>query len=1308
MSYEYDSIQKTIDGYNEVIKKWSDTGKISESQRKEFTSILNNIEEEYKKYSEIIPEYAKKVNEFTVEIAKETKTMYDKSIAVMKSYINRFITVIEECKNESLVAKAALDKRKSDKIIFDDLQPKYYLGSQTIQKPEGVKITNVEGTTVSTTNSGFNYRKPTGNFWVVSPMGCNQNAEYVVAFIKIEYEFCANVVPSNQDPVTEKTYEYRLMMMRPNENVWVDAPTDILDPSYDNRWVGNFNMPIYGEYEYDDGSNSDSPFPGFCIGSLPHYNNNIDDIYWNEVAFKTTDSDSILMIVFNGSKVDAIDLYLLDINRKCWFKVSEITDGLIPEMIYTNRRVLDGRDTGERCIPILVSERGNQLIDGIGGSHCFAIDIVKVRNRKDSSTYVLYMSYGFYTFRRGIRKDLRYNITSADGSTFEDLVLDIKGITNHGYIEKCKILFVIFDIDKNTSKFNVVRNNDVDKMKLYDLSYNDLDSSGCSGYCGSSMNVEGLVPDDTKLVFTNSCFYAPTVTSHVLKYYDTQTEMNIIALSYNSINAVNSYHPREFVNKFSGKTAQTVTKQIITFVYYTDNNKTVLKRYNEGTVGDYFGPENYNGSVFCRTISNPIVYKSDRFPPWPCIIPSKYRQNVMFVVEQEISNKITVDDNGFINNYSVNSSIITNYQPVNVEMDINGTYEREMGFIPLSNSWVSLRDFPTMSKKITGTYDTCYWDIKNGGFHFTDVNNNSQLYGKRLYSSILNDDDYGRLIPNALSYTIDNMSSNENKCFGSNNYSIASSGGFGSVLIPAIIQNTDTTDTNKYMALYFADQMLTATNRVKSKRSAGYIVGSQDDMDPYMLKSKIIKIGNVNEPLVKDILIRFRVEGKRTKNDITKNFVANGHSYNVAGIPEGYSNNLNYSKYDNTFVDVSKPSTETGAFEDITVDKYNKRHIYRETISPNAIVHLELLYTTPDGLSKVIEVGKKGSFIDSGGTMVCEESLFYNITKLFGENEDTNLDNGELTTFTTYSGIEYDDSETYELDMESASIRYTKSLPQSEYYDKDDKISNVGQAIGFLFLPVPNFTGFNENNTISFDIVCKLNAFGDTFFSTRKCFLNVPNMKDSRTCSFEIKLKDLQDYMDATKFIYGMRLDPLGFVKNNIRPRLYVKKITVSDKEWLGLFLFAFDNDGKSVNISSKSVYEPLSSNELVGKSMTTVYNNVSTTSLIDDKLVLSLDRVPSNVNRTKFNINSDKKEFCSGFNGYSLEIENLLIPFGTQNGDSLDYYSSFNMTDIPTDPVTGTGPDISIDFENDFYVNVFGYNETSDDQGNAVFRFDI
>ena len=157
----------------------------------------------------------------------------------------------------------------------------------------------------------------------------------------------------------------------------------------------------------------------------------------------------------------------------------------------------------------------------------------------------------------------------------------------------------------------------------------------------------------------------------------------------------------------------------------------------------------------------------------------------------------------------------------------------------------------------------------------------------------------------------------------------------------------------------------------------------------------------------------------------------------------------------------------------------------------------------------------------------------------------------------------------------------------------------------------------------------------------------------------------------------------------------------------VGSVLFAFDNDGKSVNISSKSVYEPLSSDELVGKSMTTVYNNISS-SLVDDKIALSRDRVPSNINRTKFNINSGKKEFCSGFNGYSLEIENLLIPFGTQNGDSLDYYSSFNMTDIPTDPVTGTGPDISIDFENDFYVNVFGYNETSDDQGNAVFRFDI
>lgn len=1294
VSYEYDSIQKTIDGYNEVIKKWSDTGKISESQRKEFTSILNNIEEEYKKYSEVIPEYAKKVNAFTVEIAKETKTIYDKSIAVMKSYINRFITVIEECKNESLVAKAALDKRKSDKIIFEDLQPKYYLGSQVIQKPEGVKITNVEGTTVSTTNSGFNYRKPTGNFWVVSPMGCNQNAEYVVAFIKIEYEFCANTVPSNQDPVTEKTYEYRLMMMRPNENVWVDAPTDILDPNSDNRWVGNFNMPVYGEYEYDDESNGDSPGSGFCIGSLPHYNNNIDDIYWNEVAFKTTDSDSILMFVFNGSKVNAIDLYLLDINRKCWFRVSEITDGLIPEMIYTNRKKIGNTETVEQCIPILVSERGNQLIDGLGNHNGFAIDIVKVRNRKDSSTYVLYMSYGFYTPRGKIRKGLTYSSGNL-------------GITDYGHIEKCKILFVIFDIDKNTSKFNIVRNNDVDKMELYDLSYNDLDSSGLSGFCGSG--AEGTNPSDTKLVYTNSCFYSPTVTSHVLKYYDTQIEINTIVLSYNSINTV-SGHPRALVDMFSGKTAQTVTKQILTFVYYTDteNNRTVLGCYDDGVVGDYFGPENYNGPVFCRTISNPIVYKSDRFYG-TCIVPFRYRQNVMFVVEQEINDEIIVDSNGFIDNDSVKSSIITNYQPVMVELNVNGTYEKypELGFIPLSNSWVNLKDFPTMSKKKTGTYDTTNWDIKNGGFHFTDVNNNSQLYGKRLYSSQLNGSNYVRLIPNALSYTIDNVNSNENKCFSSDNYSIASSGGFGSVLIPAIIINTDTTDTNKYMALYFADQMLTATNRVKSKRSTGYIVGSQDDVDPYMLKSKIIKIGNGNEPLVKDILIRFRVEGKRTKNDITKNFVANCYSANISGSSTNNSGTLNYEKYDNTFVDMSTPSTSTGAFEDITVDKYNKRHIYRETISPNAIVHLELLYTTPDGLSKVIEIGKKGSFIDSGGTIVCEESLFYNITKLFGENEDTNLDNGKLTTFTTYSGIEYDDSNVYEIDPESSTIRFTKSLTQSEYYDKDDKISNISQAISSLFLPVPNFTGFNDNNTISFDIVCKLNAFGDTFFSTRKCFLNVPNMKDSRTCSFEIKLKDLQDYMDASKFVYGVKIDPLGFVRNNIRPRLYIKKITVSDKEWLGLFLFAFDNDGKSVNISSKSVYEPLTANELVGKSMTTVYNNISS-SLVGDKIALSLDRVPSNVNRTKFNINSGKKEFCSGFNGYSLEIENLLIPFGTQNGDSLDYYSSFNMTDIPTDPVTGTGPDISIDFENDFYVNVFGYNETSDDQGNAVFRFDI
>ena len=1290
MSYEYDSIQKTIDGYNEVIKKWSDTGKISESQRKEFTSILNNIEEEYKKYSEVIPEYAKKVNEFTVEIAKETKTMYDKSIAVMKSYINRFITVIEECKNESLVAKAALDKRKSDKIIFDDLQPKYYLGSQTIQKPEGVRITNVEGTTVSTTNSGFNYRKPTGNFWVVSPMGCNQNAEYVVAFIKIEYEFCANVVPSDQDPVTEKTYEYRLMMMRPNENVWVDAPTDILDPSADNRWIGNFNMPIYGEYEYDDEYNSDSHFSGFYIGSLPHYNNNIDDIYWNEVAFKTTDSDSILMIVFNGSKVDALSLYLLDIESKCWFRIDSLTWDLIPTMIYENRKAIDNKTEVETCIPLLITERGNRLIDGVANHYGIAIDVAKVRNEKDKCTFVFYMSYGFFYPRGNIRDDITYSSDKTD-------------ITNYGTIRKCKMLLFCYNVDRNNKRFNIIGNN----VQLYDLSYNDFDPdkyTGFSGYLGYIV----VPPDDTRLVYTHSSFYAPAVTSHKLEDHATGTQYNVIVFSYNSINSVHG-HPVKLIAKFSMRTAQTVTKQVMTFVYgmNPETNEQTFRYYDDGPVGDYYSNTDTgtNASPVCAmTISNFIVYRENK-NYGQCIVPYLSRHNIMFVVDQEKAEQIEDYDNGGINPLSLRTAVITNYHPVFTELYENGVYKpyKKLGFIPLSNDWVNLKDYPTMSKQETSTLISSSWDIKNGGFDFTDIRQDSPIYGSALMVTQINSSSLLQcLLPNSLSYTLDGLAnSNENKCYESDSYSIASSGGFGSILTSSIV--VDKTDqTNKYLSLYYIDELLTATERVKSKRSSSYVIGTLDDEEPFQIKSKIINIGTLSEPKLKDVLLRFRIEGKRVKNDCVKNFIASGYSETPTTVTPN-SGMLNYNKYANTLTDIS-----TSDLIDYTVDKYNKRHIYRETISPNAIVHLELLYTTPDGLSKVIEVGKKGSFIDSGGTMVCEESLFYNITKLFGENEDTNLDNGELTTFTTYSGIEYDDSETYELDMATATIKYTKSLTQSEYYDKDDKISNIGQAIGFLFLPVPNFTGFNENNTISFDIVCKLNAFGDTFFSTRKCFLNVPNMKDSRTCSFEIKLKDLQDYMDAAKFIYGMRFDPLGFVKNNIRPRLYVKKITVSDKEWLGLFLFAFDNDGKSVNISSKSVYEPLSSNELVGKSMTTVYNNVSTTSLIDDKLVLSLDRVPSNVNRTKFNINSGKKEFCSGFNGYSLEIENLLIPFGTQNGDSLDYYSSFNMTDIPTDPVTGTGPDISIDFENDFYVNVFGYNETSDDQGNAVFRFDI
>lgn len=1301
MSYEYDSIQKTIDGYNEVIKKWSDTGKISESQRKEFTSILNNVEKEYKKYSEVIPEYAKKVNDFTIEIAKETKTMYDKSIAVMKSYINRFITVIEECKNESLVAKAALDKRKSDKIIFDDLQPKYYSGSQTIQKPEGVKITNVEGTTVSTTNSGFNYRKPTGNFWVVSPMGCNQNAEYVVAFIKIEYEFCANVVPGNQDPVTEKTYEYRLMMMRPNENVWVDAPTDILDPSSDNRWVGNFNMPVYGEYEYDDESNSDSPRPGFCIGSLPHYNNNIDDIYWNEVTFKTTDSDSILMIVFNGSKVDALNLYLLDIESKCWFRIDSLTEGLIPTMIYENRKAIDNKTEVETCIPLLITERGNRLIvNGQSGSGSITIDVAKVRNEKDKCTFVFYMSYRFFYPRRNIRKNVYYKYAIDNGALVET------GITGYGTIRKCKILLFCYNVDRNNKRFSIIRDDDHYPLQLYDLSYNDFNEDKYTGYCGE--NGVDTNPADTKLVYTHSSFYAPTVTSHKFVNNTDGSQYNVIVLSYNSINSIHG-HPKKLVLKFSGKTAQTVTKQVMTFVYSVnpETNKQTFRYYDDGPVGDYYSPDTIpNGQVSGMTISNFIAYTTDMYFQSPYIIPYPSRHDIMFVVDQDKETEVTSGSDGGIDPSSLRTAVITNYHPVYTELYENKsprTYGK-LGFVPLSNDWINLKDYPTMSKQDTSILPSPSWDIKNGGFIFTDIRQDSPLYGSALMvTEIFNagSKSFGCLLPNSLSYTLDGLSdSNENKCYGTQSYSIASSGGFGSILTSSIVLN-ETDQTNKYLALYYIDELLTATERVKSKRSSSYVIGTLDDEQPFQIKSKIINIGTLSEPKLKDVLLRFRIEGKRVKNDCVKNFIASGYSETPTTVTPN-SGLLNYDKYANTLTDISKAD-----LIDCTVDKYNKRHIYRETIAPNAIVHLELLYTTPDGLSKVIEVGKKGSFIDSGGTMVCEESLFYNITKLFGENEDTNLDNGELTTFTTYSGIEYDDSETFDLDMASATIRYTKSLPQSEYYDKDDKISNISQAIGFLFLPVPNFTSFNENNTISFDIVCKLNAFGDTFFSTRKCFLNVPNMKDSRTCSFEIKLKDLQDYMDAAKFIYGMRLDPLGFVKNNIRPRLYVKKITVSDKEWLGLFLFAFDNDGKSVNISSKSVYEPLSSDELVGKSMTTVYNNVSS-SLIDDKLVLSRDRVPSNVNRTKFNINSGKKEFCSGFNGYSLEIENLLIPFGTQNGDSLDYYSSFNMTDIPTDPVTGTGPDISIDFENDFYVNVFGYNETSDDQENAVFRFDI
>lgn len=1297
VSYEYDSIQKTIDGYNEVIKKWSDTGKISESQRKEFTSILNNIEKEYKKYSEVIPEYAKKVNAFTVEIAKETKTMYDKSIAVMKSYINRFITVIEECKNESLVAKASLDKRKSDKIIFEDLQPKYYSGSQTIQKPEGVKITNVEGTTVSTTNSGFNYRKPTGNFWVVSPMGCNQNAEYVVAFIKIEYEFCANVVPSNQDPVTEKTYEYRLMMMRPNENVWVDAPTDILDPNSDNRWVGNFNMPVYGEYEYNDESNSDSPGPGFCIGSLPHYNNNIDDIYWNEVVFKTTDSDSILMIVFNGSKVDALNLYLLDIESKCWFRIDSLTEGLIPTMIYENRKAIYKKTEVETCIPLLVYTRGNCLIDGLGKyGRSMAIDVAKVRNEKDKCTFVFYMSVDFFFPRKNIRNGISYHGGTGTNSA---------GITNYGTIRKCKILLFCYNVDRNNKQFSIIRNNDYDPLQLYDLSYNDFNENKYTGYCGE--NGVGTNPADTKLVYTDSMFYAPAVTSHKFVNNTNGSQYNVIVFSYNSINSIHG-HPRALVSKFFGKTAQTVTKQVMTFVYGVDpeTNKQTFRYCDDGPVGDYYSPDTIpNGQVSGMTISNFIAYTTDKYFYKFYINPYLSRHNIMFVVDQDKTEQIEDYDNGGIDPSFLKTAVITNYHPVFTELYKGKTPKNygKLGFIPLSNNWINLKDYPTMSKQDTSRLPSPSWDIKNGGFYFTDIRQDSPIYGSALmvspsggYSSLLK-----YILPNSLSYTLDGLSnSNENKCYGTDSYSIASSGGFGSILTSSIVVD-DTIQSNWYLALYYIDELLTATERVKSKRSSSYVIGTLDDEQPFQIKSKIINLGTLLEPKLKDVLLRFRIEGKRVKNDCVKNFIASGYCERPTTV-EPNSGLLNYNKYANTLTDMS-----TSDLTDCTVDKYNKRHIYRETIAPNAIVHLELLYTTPDGLSKVIEVGKKGSFIDSGGTMVCEESLFYNITKLFGENEDTNLDDGELTTFTTYSGIEYDDSETYDVDLATATIRYTKSLPQSEYYDKDDKISNVGQAIGFLFLPVPNFTDFNENNTISFDIVCKLNAFGDIFFSTRKCFLNVPNMKDSRTCSFEIKLKDLQDYMDAAKFVYGMKTDPLGFVRNNIRPRLYVKKITVSDRKWLGLFLFAFDNDGKSVNISSKSVYEPLSSNELVGKSMTTVYNNIST-SLVDDKIALSRDRVPSNVNRTKFNINSGKKEFCSGFNGYSLEIENLLIPFGTQNGDSLDYYSSFSMTDIPTDPVTGTGPDISIDFENDFYVNVFGYNETSDDQENAVFRFDI
>ena len=1285
VSYEYDSIQKTIDGYNEVIKKWSDTGKISESQRKEFTSILNNIEEEYKKYSEIIPEYAKKVNEFTVEIAKETKTMYDKSIVVMKSYINRFITIIEECKNESLVAKAALDKRKSDKIIFDDLQPKYYLGSQTIQKPEGVKITNVEGTTVSTTNSGFNYRKPTGNFWVVSPMGCNQNAEYVVAFIKIEYEFCANIVPSNQDPVTEKTYEYRLMMMRPNENVWVDAPTDILDPDNENRWIGNFNMPVYGEYEYTDVFNSDSPGPGFCIGSLPHYNNNIDDIYWNEVAFKTTDSDSILMIVFNGSKVDALNLYLLDLESKCWFCIDSLTEGLIPTMIHENWKAINNRTSINSFIPVLIAGRGNKLIDGSSDSDGFAIDVVKVRNGRDDTKYVFYMSYGFYSHRRRIRKGITYTN---------------EYISNIGEINKCKIILFAYTVNKNTKSFNVIRNNNHDSLKLFDLSYNDFSDFPSSSYTHYYLGFLGWFTGTSNFcLFTGSCFFAPSVTSHVVTKDDGNTIINVITFSYNCVNDSRD-HTDDFLKAFDGMSGQTVTKQYMVFHHTLDvtsgNNTFDMKC--RWTGGEYVS---FNNNTSTLSISDIILNVGTVYGN--CINPLHYRQNIMFTVDQMLNNTVTNDSSGHINIDTVKSSVITNYQPIMSVLsntnDVVHLNKPKFAFIPSSNSWVNINDYPTLSsqEKINGSVA----DTKNGGFHLTDVNPNSQLYGKRFYDFHPTDSMYNDINPNPISFTISGLRGlNENICFGADERSIASAGGFGSVLVPAIVRDTDDTNKDVYLSLYYIDEILCATSRVKSKRSQGYFIGGPNDDDPYMIKSKMVNIGNDTVRKVKDILVRFRVEGGRRKNDIVNNFVANKYGYLVKIYGDGKY--LNSSKFNNTFTDITDDT-----ITDVTVDKYNKRNIYREEIEPNAIVHLELLYTTPDGLSKVIEVGKKGSFIDSGGTMVCEESLFYNITKLFGENEDTNLDNGELTTFTTYSGIEYDDSEAYDLDMTSATIRYTKSLTQSEYYDKDDKISNVGQAIGFLFLPVPNFTGFNENNTISFDIVCKLNAFGDTFFSTRKCFLNVPNMKDSRTCSFEIKLKDLQDYMDAAKFIYGMRIDPLGFVKNNIRPRLYVKKITVSDKEWLGLFLFAFDNDGKSINISSKSVYEPLSSNELVGKSMTTVYNNVSS-SLIDDKLVLSRDRVPSNVNRTKFNINSGKKEFCSGFNGYSLEIENLLIPFGTQNGDSLDYYSSFNMTDIPTDPVTGTGPDISIDFENDFYVNVFGYNETSDDQGNAVFRFDI